>query len=91
MSNTQEMAIKPPWKPELDGTPTDLRYVDSEFAEAEPTDSPVDAKVSRRAGICRTLLFLTPCTTPHLLQGKPGKKPEHFDHFTYVLRSPSGD
>jgi hypothetical protein len=41
------MEIEPPWRPELDGTPTDLRYVDSEFAEAEPTDSPVDMKVRR--------------------------------------------
>ena len=98
--NTQEMAIKPPWKPELDGTPPDLRYVDSEFAEAEPTDSPVDAKVSgAEEGVGMPHVFLTPdmlpTTTPHLLlhllQGKPGKKPEHFDHFTYVLRSPSGD
>ena len=38
----QLLEIKPPWVPELDGTPTDVKYVDSEFKEAEPTDSPGD-------------------------------------------------
>eukprot|EP00937_MAST-01D_sp_MAST-1D-sp2_P004153 g4153.t1 len=33
--------VRPPWTPDLDGTPTDVKYVDSEFKEAEPTDSPV--------------------------------------------------
>jgi len=38
----QLLEIKPPWVPELDGTPTDVSYVDSEFKEAEPCDEPVE-------------------------------------------------
>jgi hypothetical protein len=36
--------IRPPWVPSLDGTGTDMRYVDLTFAEADPTDTPSKMK-----------------------------------------------
>jgi serine/threonine protein kinase len=41
-----QLKIRPPWTPTLDGTPTDMKYVDLEFAGVKPEDTASKRKLT---------------------------------------------